>query len=129
MHALEEIPQTAACDARLVQQLDGGEVGVVLGLEQNLADDPLPEFPLAYTRRLLRAMATEPKYRATTQYSSQELFVFDYGDIGGIGDFFNGYTGPIDIGMPDLSNMPKGLDQLPPGLEGIDLSQLKLPKK
>ena len=32
-------------------------------------------------------------------------------------------------GMPDLSNMPKGLDQLPPGLEGIDLSQLKLPKK
>ncbi|WP_406231540.1 signal recognition particle protein [Nocardia sp. NBC_01009] len=32
-------------------------------------------------------------------------------------------------GMPDLSGMPAGLDQLPPGLEGIDLSQLKFPKK
>ena len=32
-------------------------------------------------------------------------------------------------GMPDLSNMPKGLDQLPPGLEGFDLSKLKFPKK
>ncbi len=32
-------------------------------------------------------------------------------------------------GMPDLSGMPAGLDQLPPGLQGIDLSQLKFPKK
>ncbi|WP_216897608.1 signal recognition particle protein [Nocardia alni] len=27
-------------------------------------------------------------------------------------------------GMPDLSDMPAGLDQLPPGLDGIDLSNL-----
>jgi len=32
-------------------------------------------------------------------------------------------------GMPDLSAMPPGLDQLPPGLEGIDLDQLKFPKR
>jgi signal recognition particle subunit SRP54 len=31
-------------------------------------------------------------------------------------------------GMPDLSGMPDGLNQLPPGLEGIDLSKLKFPK-
>ncbi|WP_067669570.1 signal recognition particle protein [Nocardia miyunensis] len=31
-------------------------------------------------------------------------------------------------GMPDLSGMPAGLDQLPPGLDGIDLSKLKFPK-
>ncbi|MBY8856223.1 signal recognition particle protein [Nocardia sp. CA2R105] len=31
-------------------------------------------------------------------------------------------------GMPDLSGMPSGLDQLPPGLDGIDLSKLKFPK-
>ncbi|WP_040826255.1 signal recognition particle protein [Nocardia jiangxiensis] len=31
-------------------------------------------------------------------------------------------------GMPDLSGMPGGLDQLPPGLDGIDLSKLKFPK-
>src|SRR5699024_9232775 len=30
-------------------------------------------------------------------------------------------------GMPDLSGMPKGLDRMPPGLEGVDLSQLELP--
>ncbi|MFD4366524.1 signal recognition particle protein [Rhodococcus sp. NPDC058521] len=36
---------------------------------------------------------------------------------------------PAGSGMPDLSNMPKGLDELPPGLEGLDLSQFKLPKK
>ncbi len=30
-------------------------------------------------------------------------------------------------GFPDLSNMPKGLDELPPGLADIDLSQLKFP--
>ena len=32
-------------------------------------------------------------------------------------------------GFPDLSNMPAGLDQLPPGLEGIDISQFQQPKK
>jgi signal recognition particle subunit SRP54 len=32
-------------------------------------------------------------------------------------------------GFPDLSNMPKGLDELPPGLADFDLSQLKFPKK
>ena len=32
-------------------------------------------------------------------------------------------------GMPDLSSMPKGLNELPPGLEGLDLSQLKLPNQ
>jgi signal recognition particle subunit SRP54 len=31
-------------------------------------------------------------------------------------------------GFPDLSNMPKGLDELPPGLANIDLSKLKFPK-
>ncbi|WP_327119954.1 signal recognition particle protein [Nocardia sp. NBC_01730] len=35
----------------------------------------------------------------------------------------------LPAGMPDISNMPAGLDQLPPGLEGIDLSQFKFPKK
>jgi signal recognition particle subunit SRP54 len=35
----------------------------------------------------------------------------------------------MPAGMPDLSGMPAGLDQLPPGLEGVDLSQLKFPKK
>ncbi|MGQ4614690.1 signal recognition particle protein [Nocardia sp. R7R-8] len=35
----------------------------------------------------------------------------------------------LPAGMPDLSNMPAGLDQLPPGLEGFDLSKLKFPKK
>jgi len=36
------------------------------------------------------------------------------------------------MGLPpgmDLSQMPPGLDQLPPGLEGIDLNDLKFPKK
>ncbi|MDY6810268.1 MAG: signal recognition particle protein [Actinomycetota bacterium] len=32
-------------------------------------------------------------------------------------------------GFPDLSNMPAGLDELPPGLEGIDVSQFQNPKK
>ncbi|MDG3011016.1 signal recognition particle protein [Rhodococcus sp. D2-41] len=45
------------------------------------------------------------------------------------GGFPGGFPGGLPAGMPDLSNMPAGLDQLPPGLEGIDLSQLKLPKK
>ncbi|MBJ8342196.1 MULTISPECIES: signal recognition particle protein [Antrihabitans] len=40
-----------------------------------------------------------------------------------------GMPGGLPAGMPDLSGMPKGLDQLPPGLEGFDLSQFKLPKK
>ncbi|MBJ8343318.1 signal recognition particle protein [Antrihabitans sp. YC2-6] len=34
----------------------------------------------------------------------------------------------LPAGM-DLSGMPKGLDQLPPGLEGFDLSKFKLPPK
>ncbi len=40
---------------------------------------------------------------------------------------FPGMGGPG--GLPDLSKMPKGLDRLPPGLEGFDPSQLKFPKK
>ncbi|AWT53382.1 signal recognition particle protein [Mycolicibacterium smegmatis] len=32
-------------------------------------------------------------------------------------------------GFPDLSNMPKGLDELPPGLADFDLSKLKFPNK
>uniref|UniRef100_UPI000594F9F9 signal recognition particle protein n=1 Tax=Nocardia vinacea TaxID=96468 RepID=UPI000594F9F9 len=35
----------------------------------------------------------------------------------------------MPAGMPDLSGMPAGLDQLPPGLEGFDLSKLNFPKK
>ena len=34
----------------------------------------------------------------------------------------------MPAGFPDLSNMPKGLDELPPGLAGIDLSKMKFPK-
>ncbi|MGA5464981.1 signal recognition particle protein [Mycobacterium sp. NPDC050041] len=34
----------------------------------------------------------------------------------------------MPAGFPDLSNMPKGLDELPPGLANIDLSKLKFPK-
>ena len=30
-------------------------------------------------------------------------------------------------GFPDLTGMPKGLDELPPGLANIDLSKLKFP--
>ena len=33
----------------------------------------------------------------------------------------------MPAGFPDLSNMPKGLDELPPGLANIDLSKLKFP--
>ncbi|WP_353109503.1 signal recognition particle protein [Gordonia sp. (in: high G+C Gram-positive bacteria)] len=44
-----------------------------------------------------------------------------------------GFPGmPPGMGMPpglDLSNMPPGLDELPPGLEGFDLNNLKFPKK
>jgi signal recognition particle subunit SRP54 len=32
-------------------------------------------------------------------------------------------------GFPDLSNMPEGLDELPPGLADFDLSKLKFPGK
>ncbi|MEV6337956.1 signal recognition particle protein [Nocardia vinacea] len=39
-----------------------------------------------------------------------------------------GFPG-MPAGMPDLSGMPAGLDQLPPGLEGFDLSKLNFPKK
>lgn len=34
----------------------------------------------------------------------------------------------MPAGLPDLSNMPKGLDELPPGLADFDLSKLKFPK-
>ncbi|MGH3596138.1 MAG: signal recognition particle protein [Mycobacterium sp.] len=41
--------------------------------------------------------------------------------------------GPLGAGMPagfpDLSNMPEGLDELPPGLADFDLSKLKFPGK
>ncbi|MCG7611378.1 signal recognition particle protein [Mycolicibacterium sp. (ex Dasyatis americana)] len=33
----------------------------------------------------------------------------------------------MPAGFPDLSNMPKGLDELPPGLADFDLSKLKFP--
>ena len=36
-------------------------------------------------------------------------------------------AGRMPAGFPDLSNMPKGLDELPPGLADIDLSKLKFP--
>jgi signal recognition particle subunit SRP54 len=36
-------------------------------------------------------------------------------------------VGGMPAGFPDLSNMPKGLDELPPGLANIDLSKLKFP--
>ncbi|RDI69469.1 signal recognition particle protein [Nocardia pseudobrasiliensis] len=36
--------------------------------------------------------------------------------------------GGTPAGFPDLSDMPAGLNELPPGLEGIDLSKLKFPK-
>ncbi|WP_433683678.1 signal recognition particle protein [Nocardia sp. CA-119907] len=41
---------------------------------------------------------------------------------------FPGMPG-MPAGMPDLSGMPAGLDQLPPGLEGFDISKLNFPKK
>jgi signal recognition particle subunit SRP54 len=34
----------------------------------------------------------------------------------------------MPAGFPDLSDMPAGLNELPPGLEGFDLSKLKFPK-
>ena len=33
----------------------------------------------------------------------------------------------MPAGFPDLSNMPAGLNELPPGLANIDLSKLKFP--
>ena len=36
-------------------------------------------------------------------------------------------AGALPAGFPDLSNMPKGLDELPPGLADFDLSKLKFP--
>ncbi|GAB7070115.1 signal recognition particle protein [Mycolicibacterium hodleri] len=36
-------------------------------------------------------------------------------------------AGGVPAGFPDLSNMPKGLDELPPGLANFDLSKLKFP--
>jgi signal recognition particle subunit SRP54 len=39
----------------------------------------------------------------------------------------NPLAGNMPAGFPDLSNMPKGLDELPPGLADIDLSKLKFP--
>ncbi|MEU7765155.1 signal recognition particle protein [Nocardia sp. NPDC049190] len=41
---------------------------------------------------------------------------------------FPGMPG-LPAGMPDISHMPAGLDQLPPGLEGFDISKLNFPKK
>jgi signal recognition particle subunit SRP54 len=37
--------------------------------------------------------------------------------------------GPLGAGMPDLSQMPPGLDELPPALADFDLSKLKFPGK
>jgi signal recognition particle subunit SRP54 len=35
--------------------------------------------------------------------------------------------GQLPEGFPDLSQMPDGLNELPPGLAGFDLSKLKFP--
>ena len=35
--------------------------------------------------------------------------------------------GDFPAGFPDLAQMPEGLNELPPGLAGIDLSKLKFP--
>ena len=35
----------------------------------------------------------------------------------------------LPAGFPDLSQMPEGLKELPPGLEGFDISKLKFPGK
>jgi signal recognition particle subunit SRP54 len=37
--------------------------------------------------------------------------------------------GPLGAGMPDLSQMPPGLDELPPALADFDLSKLNFPGK
>ncbi|MDT5337819.1 MAG: signal recognition particle subunit [Mycobacterium sp.] len=38
-------------------------------------------------------------------------------------------VGGVPAGFPNLSNMPKGLDELPPGLANFDLSKLKFPNQ
>jgi signal recognition particle subunit SRP54 len=35
----------------------------------------------------------------------------------------------MPAGFPDLSQMPEGLNELPPGLADFDLSKLKFPGK
>ncbi len=40
-----------------------------------------------------------------------------------------GRPGGLPAGFPDLSSMPAGLDELPPALRGMDLSQLGQPKR
>ena len=39
------------------------------------------------------------------------------------------FGGGVPEGFPDLSQMPEGLNELPPGLAGFDLSKLKFPGK
>ncbi|SIA46607.1 Signal recognition particle protein Ffh [Mycobacteroides abscessus subsp. abscessus] len=39
-----------------------------------------------------------------------------------------GLPGGMPAGFPDLSGMPEGLGELPPGLADIDISKLKFPK-
>ena len=38
-------------------------------------------------------------------------------------------AGGLPGGFPDLSQMPEGLNELPPGLADFDLSKLKFPGK
>ena len=39
------------------------------------------------------------------------------------------FGGGVPEGFPDLSQMPEGLNELPPGLADFDLSKLKFPGK
>ena len=39
------------------------------------------------------------------------------------------FGGGMPDGFPDLSQLPEGLNELPPGLAGFDLSKLKFPGK
>jgi signal recognition particle subunit SRP54 len=39
------------------------------------------------------------------------------------------FDGQMPADFPDLSQLPEGLNQLPPGLAGCDLSKLKFPGK
>ncbi|HSA41008.1 MAG TPA: signal recognition particle protein, partial [Mycobacterium sp.] len=41
--------------------------------------------------------------------------------------FGAGMPAGMPAGFPDLTGMPKGLDELPPGLADFDLSKLKFP--
>ncbi|WP_018179634.1 signal recognition particle protein [Jongsikchunia kroppenstedtii] len=45
------------------------------------------------------------------------------------GGFPGMMPGGMPGGFPDLSSMPAGLDELPPALQGIDVSQFQQPKK